>query len=459
MERVDASAAGLERAAEVLRAGGLVAYPTETFYGVAADIWQPEALARLLALKGRAPLAPLPLILPSREHVATLVEHIPEAAQRLMDRHWPGPLTLVLPAREGLPEPLVGPHGVGVRCSGNRVATELAGRLDAPLVATSANRTGEPPAETVDQVAQHLPGVDLAVDGGPSAGGSPSTVVAVSPSGELKVLRQGAIEIPDHIPGSTGPGSTAEAGADPLDGCVRDEALRGRLALWQPEQGYRFSVDALLLADFARGADPGWQGAIVDLGAGCGVVGLALAAQLPAARVILVELQARLAGVCRANVRENGFAPRVDVVEADLRRLKGLVEGASVERVVSNPPFHPAGTGRQSPDPEKAVANMELEVSLPVLVACAARLLRPRGRFSVIYPADRVVEVCENMTHHGLRPVRMRPVYPRADRPARRVLVQGRKGVSDPLVLDQPLVIHEASDIYTPEAARILSGR
>lgn len=246
---------------------------------------------------------------------------------------------------------------------------------------------------------------------------------------------------------------------DPPKGCVRDEALRGRLALWQPEQGYRFSMDALLLADFARGADPGWQGEIVDLGAGCGVVGLALAAQLPGAQVTLVEIQARLASLCRANIRENDLEHRVKVVEADLRRLKGLVEGASADRVVSNPPFRPTGTGRQSPDPEKAIANMELEVSLPVLVASAARLLRPRARFSVIYPAERAVEVCENMAHHGLRPVRMRPVYPMADRPARRVLVQSRKGVSDPLVLDPPLVIHEAADVYTAEAARILNGR
>ncbi len=253
--------------------------------------------------------------------------------------------------------------------------------------------------------------------------------------------------------------SEGETSSSIPDGCVRDEALRGRLVLYQPEHGYRFSLDALLLADFARGPDPAWQGGIVDLGAGCGVVGLSLAAQLQGARVTLVELQSRLAGLCRTNIRENDFDRRVEVVEADLRRLKGLVEGASADRVVSNPPFRPAGSGRMSPDPEKAIANMELEVSLPVLVASAARLLRPRGHFSVIYPAERAVEVCENMSHHGLRPVRLRPVYPRAGRPARRVLIQARKGVSDALVFESPLVIHEAPEVYTAEAARILNGR
>jgi tRNA1(Val) A37 N6-methylase TrmN6 len=77
----------------------------------------------------------------------------------------------------------------------------------------------------------------------------------------------------------------------------------------------------------------------------------------------------------------------------------------------------------------------------------------------VIYPAERAAEICESLSHHGLRPVRLRPVYPLADRPARRVLVQGRKGVSDPLVLDPPLVIHEAPEVYTAEAARIFNGR
>ena len=195
MERVGANAAGLDRAAEALRRGLIVAYPTETYYGLAADPWQPAALERLLALKGRAPRAPLPLILPSRNHLAVLVTEVPMAAERLMDRHWPGPLTLVLPARQGLPLPLVGPRGVGVRLSPHPVATGLAVRLDAPLVATSANRGGESPAETVDDVASCLPGVDLAVDGGPTAGGAPSTVVAVSPSGEVHTLRQGAIRV------------------------------------------------------------------------------------------------------------------------------------------------------------------------------------------------------------------------------------------------------------------------
>ncbi len=195
MERVGANASGLERAAEGLRGGLIVAYPTETFYGLAVDPWQPDALERLLSLKGRDPQVPLPLILPSRDHLAALVTNVSASAAALMERHWPGPLTLVLPARSGLPSALLGPEGIGVRLSGHRVATDLAVRFGAPLVATSANPSGDPPAQNADQVAQCLPGVDLLVDGGPTAGGAPSTVVVVASSGEITVLRQGAIHV------------------------------------------------------------------------------------------------------------------------------------------------------------------------------------------------------------------------------------------------------------------------
>jgi L-threonylcarbamoyladenylate synthase len=195
MERVGTGAADLARAAAAIAAGRLVAYPTETFYGLAADPWQPAALARLLDLKGRPAGAPLPVILAHRDHLAALVDRIPDAARALMDRHWPGPLTLVLPARPGLPAPLLSAWGVGVRVTPHPVAAGLATRLAGPLVATSANRRGAPPAQTADEVAAELPEVDLVVDGGSVAGGAPSTVVAVDAAGTLTILRAGAIHV------------------------------------------------------------------------------------------------------------------------------------------------------------------------------------------------------------------------------------------------------------------------
>ncbi len=239
---------------------------------------------------------------------------------------------------------------------------------------------------------------------------------------------------------------------------TRDEILRGQLSLWQPRQGYRFSVDALLLARFARDAAGDRAAEIADLGAGCGVVGLALARALPAARVTLVELQPRLAALCRQNATENELAPRVTVCEADLRALRGVLPGETFHHVVSNPPYRPAGQGRVSPDPERALANAEGAVTLEQVVAAAARLLRPRGTLSVVYPAERLPALLAACAPSDLRPVRLRLVHPRAGAPARRLLLTARKGAGAALVVEPPLVVHEGDDAYTAQVAAILDG-
>ena len=249
---------------------------------------------------------------------------------------------------------------------------------------------------------------------------------------------------------------------DPTDetigDCSLDEALRGRLRLWQPAKGYRFSVDAFLLADFARAALPKGAGRLVDLGAGCGVVGLALAlaGEAPDLAVTLVELQPRLAALCRRNAQENGLAERVDILEGDLRQLKGRLPGAEADLVVSNPPFQPAHSGKVSPDPEKALANTECESTLPDLVQSAARLLRPGGGLAVIYPGARLPELFGALAAQSLSPVRLRAVYPQPGRPAKRILVQARKGGGVALVIEPPLTIHQTTGVYMPEAACIL---
>lgn len=251
--------------------------------------------------------------------------------------------------------------------------------------------------------------------------------------------------------------SEPHAAASPA-GCTRDAILRGRLMLWQPESGYRFSVDALLLAWFAHRGRPVGPHRVADLGAGCGVVGLAVALTRPEAEVTLVELQPRLAGLCADNAAGNALSDRMEVVEADLRRLKGVVPGDAFESVVANPPFRPAGSGRESPHRERAVAHSELEVTLPEVVAAASRLLRARGLFCVVYPAERLPDLVAACEDNGLKPTRLLAVHPRPGEPARRILLEARKGSGAPLIIEAPLVVHRAPEAYTGEAARILEG-
>lgn len=196
MRILSPDAAGLAEAARLIGGGELVLYPTESFYGAAASALDEGAVERLCLAKGRPDRMPLPLILPDREALSRVVEGIPEAARVLMDKHWPGPLTLVLPARPGLPRALVGPHGVGVRLSPHPVAGALARACGAPITATSANPSGAPAPREAAAAALGLPGAAAILDGGQTPGGPPSTVLAVAADGRFTLLRAGAVDVP-----------------------------------------------------------------------------------------------------------------------------------------------------------------------------------------------------------------------------------------------------------------------
>ena len=195
--RVDAAAPDLgvvRQAAQVLRRGGLVAFPTETFYGLGAAALDAAAVRRVFAAKGRPTSMPLLLLVDSRAMAASVTAEIPARAAELMERHWPGALTLVLRATPSLPvEVTAGSGTVGVRVPAHAVARALVRALGEPVTAPSANPTGAAPPVTAADVLAHLDGaIDLVLDGGPTPGGAPSTVldVTVEPP---RVIRQGAV--------------------------------------------------------------------------------------------------------------------------------------------------------------------------------------------------------------------------------------------------------------------------
>ncbi|HEX7085522.1 MAG TPA: L-threonylcarbamoyladenylate synthase [Vicinamibacterales bacterium] len=182
----------LEAAAAAIAAAGVVGFPTETFYGLAADPRLEQAVARLFELKGRAESQPIGLIAADLAQVERIAD-LPARALRLARAFWPGPLTLVVPARVPLAGAVRSGRGlVGVRVSSHPVARALAAAFGHPITATSANRSGEPPAVTAEAVARVLPDLPLLVDGGPATGGAPSTVVEVA-GGEIALLRAGAV--------------------------------------------------------------------------------------------------------------------------------------------------------------------------------------------------------------------------------------------------------------------------
>jgi len=183
----------IARATEVLRRGGVVAFPTDTVYGLGASIFLPRAVERVFELKGRPRHQPLPVLVSSFEQVAGLAS-VPPGAATLAKRFWPGALTLVLAALEAAPELVTAGSGkVAVRLPDHPVPLALIEGLGTPITGTSANLSGEPSARTAQEVrAQLREKVDMVLEGGPTPRGVESTIVDLTGKAPL-VLREGAI--------------------------------------------------------------------------------------------------------------------------------------------------------------------------------------------------------------------------------------------------------------------------
>jgi L-threonylcarbamoyladenylate synthase len=184
----------LAEAVRVLREGGVVAFPTETFYGLGADARNEAAVEKIFRIKGRNFRNPLPVIVANDRKVIPLVEEIPAAATILMQTFWPGPLTLIFRAAPSVSSRLTGGTGkIGIRVSSHPIARFLAAGLAGPLTATSANPSGGPECSSADAVIRTLGDLpDAVIDGGATPVGAGSTIldITVFPP---RILREGAI--------------------------------------------------------------------------------------------------------------------------------------------------------------------------------------------------------------------------------------------------------------------------
>ena len=190
---------GITAAARHLSCGGIVGYPTETVFGLAVDPFDEGALDRLFSLKGRPPDRPVLLLIEKPGDLYQLTPNLPDPAHRLIDRHWPGPLTLVLPAVVGLSSFVTSNSGtVAVRQASPGPALDLVTRFGHPITSTSANPTGQPPSTSSHHVATWAdPGV-LILEGTCDPDATPSTLVDVT-AGELRILREGAVPSSDIL--------------------------------------------------------------------------------------------------------------------------------------------------------------------------------------------------------------------------------------------------------------------
>jgi tRNA1(Val) A37 N6-methylase TrmN6 len=209
---------------------------------------------------------------------------------------------------------------------------------------------------------------------------------------------------------------------------TEDAVLGGRLRLRQPKRGHRVGHDAILLAA-ATGARAGEHA--VDLGAGVGAAGLALAARIPGLQVTLVEIEAALCGLAAENIVLNGFGDRAKALVGDAEDISSLAAAGlapgSIDRILMNPPFNSAARHQASPDPRRHLAHTADAGLLAGWVATAAALLKPQGVLTLIWRADGLAEVREALAGQ-FGGVAILPVLPREGADPIRVLVRGAKG-------------------------------
>jgi len=181
-------------AVEVLKNGGLVGVPTETVYGLAANGLDASAVAKIYEVKGRPKVKPLSLLVPSLEVAATVCAEIPEATRILAEAFWPGPLTIILPARGNVPHIVTaGGDTIGIRCPDHPLTLELLRTAGLPAAAPSANVSNMPSPESSDDVLAYFDGkIDCVIDGGICRLGVESTIISLVTE-PYKILRQGAL--------------------------------------------------------------------------------------------------------------------------------------------------------------------------------------------------------------------------------------------------------------------------
>jgi len=232
-----------------------------------------------------------------------------------------------------------------------------------------------------------------------------------------------------------------------------DELRAFGLRIIQPVDGYRFSIDPLLLCDFACANS---AGRIIDLGAGCGVIPQILARKIPDASLVGVELQEEMAGLAARSVAMNGLDERIKIMCADVLSLRRLFPVSSFDLVTANPPYRKPGSGRVSPKAGRDLARHESSAGLADFLAVAKYLVKPSGAICFISHPSRLAEFIHCAGELNLSLLRLRLVHGFATAPATMFLAQLAKGRKGDAAVLPPLFIHNEQGGYSDEVGRIL---
>ena len=226
-----------------------------------------------------------------------------------------------------------------------------------------------------------------------------------------------------------------------------EEVLFGRIRMTIPDAQFRVSTDSMVLADFCR--DAGGRG--LDLGCGCGTLGLLLLGSGAAGSVCGIEIQPEAARQAEENARRNGLADRFSVVCGDLRQAHAQIPAGSFDFAVSNPPYYPPGSGRLRKEDSLSLARSELCCPLDALCAAAARALRWGRRLYLVHKPERLADLCCALRARGLEPKRLRLVCRRAGDAPSLLLLEARRGGRPGLDIAAPLCLEDGTGRPTAE--------
>lgn len=232
-----------------------------------------------------------------------------------------------------------------------------------------------------------------------------------------------------------------------------DAPGRHGLKVRQPEKGYRFSLDALLLADFARLPE---GAAVADLGTGCGIIPLVLAQSRADIRCVAIESNPEMAALALENARENRLDERIEVVCDDILTTRSRFPDSVFDVVLANPPFRTPRSGRISPHAGRDAARHESTAGLADFLSAAKYLVKPTGRICFVYLPSRLGELLSCARDQKLAVLRLRMVHGNEQSIAKIFLVELAKGRRGEPVIEPPLFVRDPSGSYTGETAAIL---
>jgi len=233
-----------------------------------------------------------------------------------------------------------------------------------------------------------------------------------------------------------------------------DEILNGLVRVFQKKRGYRFSIDAILLAHFVSLKS---KSKAIDLGTGSGIIPLILATRFPRVSWTGLEIQPELADLAQKSIQLNGLQEHIAIVNGDARKIKSIFPAHSFDALTCNPPYRKINSGRINPGEEKAIARHEIKGSLKDFLQAAKYLLKPGGKFFAVYPAKRLVELVSLFRASSMEPKRMKLVFTNEASNAVFVLAEGRYGSHEELKIEPSLFIYDQDKRYTQQMNGIFS--